>query len=158
MSVGSALLLAVTTEVGMGKVTIHNAPDPSVLIATLVCNGIGRSTVSLGLGSAPDSLNTSSDKSLARSWLRGFHPNIFGVTSNQSQGLMELNIVSYVEGFGYTMAGFPIKIAVTVLLLYCTYSLVDFLYTTITGISSNSWDSIAELTALADELSAYRMP
>ena len=152
MSVDSALLLAVTTGVGMGKVTIYNAPDPSVLIAMLVCNGIGRSTVQfdiVGLGYPPDRLNASSDQSLVRSWLRGLHPNIFGVTSSQSQGLLELNIASYVEGFGYTMAGFPIKIAVTVLLLYCTYSLVHFLYTSTTGISSNSWDSIAELTALA---------
>jgi hypothetical protein len=50
---------------------------------------------------------------------------------------------------GYSPEGFPIKLALAILLLYCLVALAHFSYTLISGISSSCWDSIAEVVALA---------
>jgi hypothetical protein len=54
-----------------------------------------------------------------------------------------------VVGLAYNLEGVPIKLAIAVLLIYCIFAVVHVCYAAISGVSSNSWDSILELTALA---------
>jgi hypothetical protein len=43
----------------------------------------------------------------------------------------------------------PIKLAITILAIYIVVALVHFIYACFSGLSSTSWDSISEVTALA---------
>jgi hypothetical protein len=49
----------------------------------------------------------------------------------------------------YSLEGVPIKLAETVLSIYCVFVIVSIALFFVVGISFTSWDSIAELTALA---------
>lgn len=55
----------------------------------------------------------------------------------------------YVKGQAYTLEGFPTKLAISILLIYCILAVAAIVHAFIASTSSTSWDSIAELTALA---------
>jgi len=50
---------------------------------------------------------------------------------------------------GYAFESIPSKIATVVICVYCFYVLMSIIVSIIVGISSNSWDSVSEITALA---------
>ncbi|KAH9203846.1 hypothetical protein DL95DRAFT_472025 [Leptodontidium sp. 2 PMI_412] len=50
---------------------------------------------------------------------------------------------------GYTFESLPVKLATAILCVYCLYVLISVVASLVIGISSNSWDSASEITALA---------
>jgi len=54
-----------------------------------------------------------------------------------------------VNGIGYTLSTWPTIAATMILALYCVITVASMLAACVTGASSNSWDSAAEITALA---------
>lgn len=63
----------------------------------------------------------------------------------QSQTSMQIKV----EGLAYSMQGIPINLAITILAIYCIFAVAHIFYASFWGLSSNSWDSMGELTALA---------
>ncbi|KAF2502320.1 hypothetical protein BU16DRAFT_576349 [Lophium mytilinum] len=53
------------------------------------------------------------------------------------------------SGMGYAAQSAPVIIAMCILFIYCVFVLSFILYSIWSGVSSNSWDSISEITALA---------
>ena len=60
-----------------------------------------------------------------------------------------INTTLWISGPMYTLTDVPIKLAVTVLLIYILFTLTSIVYFFINNVSSTSWDSVSELTALA---------
>ena len=58
-------------------------------------------------------------------------------------------IKNSVLGWTYTAQETTTKLAITVMLTYCALVLAHIIYSTISGVSSTAWDSVAELVALA---------
>lgn len=52
-------------------------------------------------------------------------------------------------GWSYQLDNVGTKLAITVMVIYCTLAAAHFLYSIISGLSSSTWDSVAELFALA---------
>jgi hypothetical protein len=84
-----------------------------------------------------------------RQWLSGSNNNIFAIKPTDPGAVYRLSIVSVVSGLAYTTHGVPIKLAFAALSIYCIYALSHLLYAAISGVSSSSWKSIAEITTLA---------
>jgi hypothetical protein len=51
-------------------------------------------------------------------------------------------------GFAWNLDDVPIKIALAILMLYCTYVVVYVAYTFVTGRSSTTWSGVSDLVAL----------
>ncbi|KAF7182459.1 hypothetical protein CNMCM7691_002029 [Aspergillus felis] len=62
---------------------------------------------------------------------------------------MILTFQSRVLGFAWNMDGTAIRIAISILVLYCLYAAIYVVYTFVTGHSSHAWDTISSITALA---------
>lgn len=75
--------------------------------------------------------------------------DLFDVTSHEGESWVKLRVDSVIEGLAYTAEGLAVRIAIAVLTLYCVFAIPHVVFTSVRGISSSSWDSIAELTALA---------
>jgi hypothetical protein len=69
-------------------------------------------------------------------------------TSSQPPGIV-LTFHGHLMGYAWSLDGTGIKIAVPILIIYCLYTTVYVLYTFITGRSSQAWDTISGLVALA---------
>lgn len=63
-------------------------------------------------------------------------------------GQSQISMQIKVEGLAYSMQGIPINLAITILAIYCIFAVAHIFYASFWGLSSNSWDSIGELTAL----------
>jgi hypothetical protein len=50
---------------------------------------------------------------------------------------------------GYAFESVPVILATAILCFYCLYVLISIIASIVVGISSNSWDSVSEITALA---------
>ena len=74
---------------------------------------------------------------------------VFEVDGNESKDWVKLRVSSVFQGYAYNTHGVIPKLAICLLLLYCAFAIAHVLYAGISGISSTSWDSIAEVTALA---------
>lgn len=70
-------------------------------------------------------------------------------TAAQEAKLYPFVLEMYDQGMAYSMEGTPIKLAVAVLAVYCVCAVAHGVYTIISGTSSNSWDSMSEMVALA---------
>lgn len=132
----------------------ENSSQPAYIheavIASLVANGMARNGFDSGILDNPESdLPTSLPDQINRQWLLGSDTNIFDLDPTDPAAVYQFSITSAVSGLAYTTDGIPIKLAFAVLPLYCIYALSHLLYAAITGISSGSWESIAEITALA---------
>jgi hypothetical protein len=55
----------------------------------------------------------------------------------------------WISGPMYSLEGFPVKLAVAILAIYCFLATTAVVYFILDGTSSTSWDSVSELTALA---------
>jgi hypothetical protein len=120
------------------------------LLAGLVANGIGRFGFSariVGYDASNNSFGLSGQ--VVKNWLSGSNHNIFDVREADSRGLYQLVIRSNVEGLSYSLAGVPIKIALAVLLLYCSLELLYLVYVTRRGFHLRFWDTVAGLTIVA---------
>jgi hypothetical protein len=132
----------------------ENSSQPAYIheavVASLVANGMARNGFDSGILDNPESdLPNSLPDQTNRQWLSGSNTNIFAIDPPDPGAVYPLSIVSVVSGLAYTTDGVPIKLAFAVLPLYCIYALSHLLYAAINGISSGSWESIAEITTLA---------
>jgi hypothetical protein len=132
----------------------ENSSQPAYIheavLASLVANGMARNGFDSGILDNPESdLPSSLPDETNRQWLSGSNNNIFAIEPTDPGAVYPLSITSVVSGLAYTTEGIPIKLAFAVLPLYCIYALSHLLYAAISGISSSSWESIAEITTLA---------
>ena len=121
----------------------------TVILASLLTNGLARTSF---WGQLQGTARSSYDRNLTfidgAYWLSG-KGDVFQVTANESQTWTKLEVESTVSGYSYSTRGTAPKLAIALLLLYCILVVLHFAYAGISGISSTSWDSVAEVTALA---------
>lgn len=63
--------------------------------------------------------------------------------------LAQIQFTQYESGYGYNASPITVKLAIVVLLIYLAMTAAYIVYSVSTGYAATSWDSIAELTALA---------
>jgi hypothetical protein len=68
---------------------------------------------------------------------------------SESTGLTKVQLEFFGTGTGYCTNTIPEIFAAFILFLYCAYALSYLIWSIWSGLSSNSWDSVAELVALA---------
>ena len=119
------------------------------LLAALIANGLSNlgSDVSLQGNIALDDFY---DPPIVdgKQWIL-HNKDLFTLDPAESAGWVRLQVNSTIEGLAYSTNGLPVKFALSILIAYCVVAITYILYTSITGISSASWDTLAELTALA---------
>ena len=81
-------------------------------------------------------------------WLSG-RGDVFEVDPIKSRNWTSFRVGSSLEGYAYNTLTTPPKIAIAIMMVYCVLVLGHTIYSGITGVSSNCWDTIAEVTALA---------
>ena len=81
-------------------------------------------------------------------WLSG-KGDVFEVDPIESRNWTSFRVESSLEGYAYNTLTSPPKIAIAIMMVYCVLVLGHTIYSGITGVSSNCWDTIAEVTALA---------
>ncbi|KAI4198357.1 MAG: hypothetical protein LQ346_002781 [Caloplaca aetnensis] len=82
-------------------------------------------------------------------WLSGKGDVFDNVDPSQSRDWVTFRVYSNLQGYAYNTLTTPPRIAIAILTAYCLLVVGHTLYTGITGLSSNCWDTIAEVTALA---------
>jgi hypothetical protein len=75
--------------------------------------------------------------------------NAFEVDEGASRDWVPLRMKTQVNGYAYSFEGITIKLAIVILLLHAVLALCHTVYEVGSGLSSSSWDSVAELVALA---------
>lgn len=116
-----------------------------VMVAALVANGL--SNIALKYHQEGDIIHTGIV--LAKNWTNLYNTGSImdeDVTMNRA---FNISFSSRVTGYSYNHDGVWINVAISILLTYASIAIVFVLYTSIRGISSSAWDSIAELTTLA---------
>ncbi|KAI9827121.1 MAG: hypothetical protein M1819_007012 [Sarea resinae] len=79
-------------------------------------------------------------------WIAG--KDVFTIPGDEKE-FLRLRVSSQREGYAFSSRGVPAKLATVALSIYCALAIAHLIYCGIVGVSSTSWDSIAELTALA---------
>ena len=124
----------------------------SLILSSLLANGLSRTSFWGQLqGTARSSYEPRYNQTNfidGAYWLSG-KGDVFQVTANESQTWTKLEVDSTVSGYSYSTRGTAPKLAIAFLLVYCILVVLHFAYAGISGISSTSWDSVAEVTALA---------
>jgi hypothetical protein len=124
--------------------------NTEIILAALMTNGLamlGRDLRLQGHTIPPEKTDQYGPFSLAP-WLSG-KGDLFHVDPVHSANWAKLEINSSVEGLFYSSHGFAVKLAIGILTAYIVFAVSHFIYACFSGISSSSWDSIAEVTALA---------
>ena len=122
-----------------------------IVLSGLLANGLSRTVFT---GQLEGTLKTNIPASPNASdidgayWLSG-KGDMFSLDPAQSKDWVKLEVVTTVKGYAYSRRGVGPKFAIGVLVTYCFVAVAHLLYAAITGISSTSWGSIAEVTALA---------
>ena len=122
-----------------------------IVLANLLANGLSRTSFWGQLqGTARSSYDPERNQTFIDGayWLSG-KGDVFQVTANESQTWTKLEVDSTVSGYSYSTRGTAPKLAIAFLLVYCILVVLHFAYAGVSGISSTSWDSVAEVTALA---------
>ena len=135
------------------QVNLSGAADLSArtILAALLANGLSRSGYLAQVEGnprtafSPDLNITTIDGNY---WLSG-KGDVFSLPANESDTWLKLRVWTDVQGYAYSTRGLAPKIAIAFLLTYCIFATCHILYAGVSGISATSWDSIAELTALA---------
>lgn len=83
-----------------------------------------------------------------KSWYTG-KGDMFTIPANKRESWIKLEVKTTVQGYAYCTRGTAPKIAIAILLLYCILAALHVLHAAISGISSTSWDTVAEVTASA---------
>ncbi|KAL8784087.1 MAG: hypothetical protein Q9195_009177 [Heterodermia aff. obscurata] len=121
----------------------------SYVLSGLVANGLARLGYSSGLQGAVKTISKNGNTELdGNYWLSG-KGDAFIVNATEAKNWTKLHMTSELQGHAYNTAGLAPKVAICVLTTYCVLALCHIFYAGYTGISSTSWDSIAEVTALA---------
>ncbi|KAL8707031.1 MAG: hypothetical protein Q9225_007869 [Loekoesia sp. 1 TL-2023] len=121
----------------------------SEIFVLLIANGLARTGWGSRLQGEVKSLGPNGQGGLdANYWLKN-KGNVFDVNPNDSQEWITFRVDSTLQGYGYNTFTIPPRIAIAILTSYCLLVIGHVLYSGITGISSNCWDTVSELTALA---------
>ena len=138
------------------------------VLSGLVANGLARTGFSSILqGDVKTVPGPSGDTQLdGNFWLSG-KGDAFIVNATEAQNWTKLRMESTLQGHSYNVIGTPPKVAIAILMVYCVVAFCHIIYAGTSGektptspffllvshysigISSTSWDSIAEVTALA---------
>lgn len=119
-----------------------------MVLGAIMTNGLARTEAALVLeGNVTLQIGNESYVD-GRAWPSG-KADFFTTDPETSKDWVRLEVFSTVEGLSYNINGFPIKIAVAILTTYIVVATCHFIYTCVSGISSTSWNSISEVTALA---------
>ena len=138
------------------------------VLSALVANGLARTGFSSILqGDVKTVRGPNGDMQLdGNFWLSG-KGDAFVVNATEAQNWTQLRMESTLQGHSYNVIGSPPKIAIAILMVYCVVAFCHIVYAGTSGektrtspffllvshhcigISSTSWDSIAEVTALA---------
>ena len=138
---------------------LMNVPDgapadpvsASIILSSLLANGLARTSFWGQLqGNPRSSFDPTSNQTFIDGayWLSG-KGDVFQVTANESQYWTKFEVDTTVSGYSYSTRGTASKLAIAFMLLYCILVVLHFAYAGVSGISSTSWDSVAEVTALA---------
>lgn len=138
--------------------SLANAPTEQLrlygheaMLAALVANGMAYA----GVRAEPWYLfkTTSGSK-----WAPSFEPepcvgwdDVSNCTRLSAPPGIVIQIQGYYPGLAYSLEGFPVKIAIAVLILYCIYVTLYICYILGTGHSSHSWGSLSDVMTLALE-------
>ncbi|KAA6415999.1 MAG: hypothetical protein FRX48_00718 [Lasallia pustulata] len=121
------------------------------MLVGLVTNGLARVGFKNRLqGSLKTFRNSKTNDTVldGNCWISG-KGDFFIVDPIESKDWVKLPVESGLQGYAYNTTGTAPKVAIAFLLTYCLFALSHILYAGFSGISSTSWDSIAEVTALA---------
>ena len=142
------------------------------VLAAMISNGLSRVGFESSLQGSVKTRTSGDGKSWidGNYWLSG-KGNVFEIDSEQSKDWVKLHVDSRLQGYAYNTETIPPRLAIAVLIIYCTIALAHLVYLSITGtgsvdnlvslddqpltlcaiigISSTCWDSIAEVAALA---------
>ncbi|KAI4275061.1 MAG: hypothetical protein LQ337_003472 [Flavoplaca oasis] len=147
----TSLFNVLSKENAFPRVTDHDKLTAEKILAMLLVNGLART----GWGSTLQGdvksvgLNREDGGLDGNYWLSGKGAVFQNIDPAQSRDWVSLRLDSSLQGYAYNTLTTPPRIAIAVLMVYCLLVVGHTLYTGITGISSNSWDTIAEVTALA---------
>ena len=159
----NTILTPITSQAG-----IFNSPIPSGpwyyeiivenIITTLVANGIGRASYSYGLVSTLKDEIDPDDLWYGGNWAHEIIPkggkmgrggNAFNVSSAVARSSTEFRMEALVNGYAYSSTGVVQKAQLAIFAIYVATVLAHILWSLLTGLSSGSWGSAAEITALA---------
>jgi len=118
------------------------------ILSILTANGISRSTFHSQLvGALKDRWE---EQFLPqRSKMMGPGGSVFDISDSERATSTEFTMTATVNGYAYSADGKAQKAAIVALLLYVVLALSHLAYSMWTGNSSSSWDSVADMTALA---------
>lgn len=122
-----------------------------IVLSGLLANGLARTAFD---GQLQGTLRTSIDTSSNYTHIDGAYwwsgkGDMFKVDPAQGKDFLKLEVITTVEGYAYSTRGAGAEYAIIIILTYCVVTTAHLVYTVMTGISSTSWGSIAEVTALA---------
>ncbi|KAL8698263.1 MAG: hypothetical protein Q9201_006671 [Fulgogasparrea decipioides] len=128
-----------------------DATSANIILAGLLANGLSRTGFNSRLqGELRTAFNPTVNASLpdGNFWFAS-RGDMFHVDPAASEDWVKLRIDSSVEGYAFSIEGIAPKLTAVVLLVYCALVVGHLCYAATSGVSSTSWDSIAELVALA---------
>ncbi|KAL9018425.1 MAG: hypothetical protein Q9185_004268 [Variospora sp. 1 TL-2023] len=129
----------------------EDATSANIILAGLVANALSRTGLGSQLqGDLRSVFNPTLNASLPDGgyWFSGAG-DVFTVDPAVSKDWVRLRVDTAVEGYGFGIDGIATKLTAAVLLLYCTLVVAHLVYAALSGISSTSWDSVAEFLVLA---------
>ena len=119
------------------------------LVAALLVNGLSNIGTDASLQGDITLYNDADVYDIdGRDWIL-HNKDFFTVDPQQSADWLQLEVTSAVTGLRYNMNGVAIKIAVAILIIYCVVAISHIIHTSIRARTSASWNTMAELTALA---------
>lgn len=119
------------------------------ILPILTVNGLARTSWdSLEQGDVKSVGPNGNDGLDGNYWLSG-KGGVFNVDPAESKDWVTFRVQSTLQGYAYNTLTVPPRIAIAILTAYCLLVIGHTLYSGIAGISSNCWDTIAEVTALA---------
>ncbi|KAL4894452.1 hypothetical protein BDV59DRAFT_175499 [Aspergillus ambiguus] len=128
------------------------------IIATLVANGIGRSSYEYGIVmDLKDDIGPSgvwgggewTYEIIPRGGRMGHGGNAFDPSPSTQNRSTEMVMTAYVNGYAYSPSGVMTKLEMIVLAAYATVVITHAIYSIYSGLSSGSWGSAPEIAALA---------
>ncbi|KAH0561987.1 hypothetical protein GP486_003306 [Trichoglossum hirsutum] len=138
---------------------VNASPDPThpdvveAILAMMFTDGLARigSTATLqgklkGVDQATEAVEPSDGE-----WVDEFmrFGNAYDVDKQASKDWINPRLIVYVNGWSYTSSDVTSQFALTVLMFHILLAFCHLIYSLIWGFSSSSWDSPAEITALA---------
>ncbi|KAL8692746.1 MAG: hypothetical protein Q9218_002283 [Villophora microphyllina] len=122
----------------------------SYILSALTANGFARTSWDSLLQGDVKTVGPNGEGGInGNYWISGKGDVFENVDPNQSKDWVTFQVDSTLQGYGYNTYSVPPRIAIAVMVAYCLLVVGHTIYSGITGISANCWDTIAKVTALA---------